>query len=154
LWGFDLGLWGHSLFDTGRAGVEGVMMDFIDIRQLMQTEKIKNPQGIAPLMQKADSPETFWEKLRRFIGDYRGVIISNHGFSTKIEYLVKITKKNLQFKVIKDTGAVTFSYDFEFKKLYRNNKDTSDEDVQKFMKYTRSKMKPGFQIATGAYSYM
>jgi len=113
------------------------MMDFIDIRQLMQTEKIKNPQGIAPLMQKADSPETFWEKLRRFIGDYRGVIISNHGFSTKIEYLVKVTKKNLQLKIIKDGASMTFLYEFEMEKLYRNNLDTSKEDLEKFMKYMK-----------------
>ena len=68
-------------------------MEFIDIRQLIQTEKIKNPQGIAQRIEKEDSPDTFLKKLRRFIGDYRGIVISNHGFSTKSEYLVKVTKK-------------------------------------------------------------
>ena len=110
-------------------------MEFIDIRKRLLDEEKQNPQGLAPLLQGETPPDTFLTKLRRFIGDYRGVIISNHGFSEKIDYLVKITKKNLQFKVIKDTGSMTFSYDFELKKLYRNNKDTSAEDMQKFMKY-------------------
>lgn len=113
------------------------MMDFIDIRQLIQTERIKNPQGIAPLMQKEDAPETFLKKLRRFIGDYRGIVISNHGFSPKSEYLVKVTKKNLQLKIIKEGASMTFLYEFEMEKLYRNNVDTSKEDLEKFMQYMK-----------------
>jgi hypothetical protein len=112
-------------------------MEFIDIRQLIQTERIKNPQGIAPLMQKEDAPETFLKKLRRFIGDYRGIVISNHGFSPKSEYLVKVTKKNLQLKIIKEGASMTFLYEFEMEKLYRNNVDTSKEDLEKFMQYMK-----------------
>lgn len=110
-------------------------MEFIDIRQLIQTEKIKNPQGIAQRIEKEDSPDTFLKKLRRFIGDYRGIVISNHGFSTKSEYLVKVTKKNLQLKIIKEGASMTFLYEFEMETLYKNNSDSSKEDLEKFMQY-------------------
>ena len=112
-------------------------MEFIDIRQLIQTEKIKNPQGIAQRIEKEDSPDTFLKKLRRFIGDYRGIVISNHGFSTKSEYLVKVTKKNLQLKIIKEGASMTFLYEFEMETLYKNNSDSSKEDLEKFMQYMK-----------------
>lgn len=68
-------------------------MEFIDIRKFVIEEKLKNPEGIAPVFKKEAGPGDFLQKIRKFIGEYSGVVISNHGFSTKSEYLVKVTKK-------------------------------------------------------------
>ncbi len=113
-------------------------MEFIDIRKLLIDEKAKNPEGLVGLMKKdAVTADGFLTKIRRFIGDFRAVVISNHGVSPKSEYLVKITKKNLQLKIIKDGASMMFIYEFEFEKLYRNNLDASKEDLEKFMQYMK-----------------
>jgi hypothetical protein len=110
-------------------------MEFIDVRKLLADEKSKNPQILAPLLQEKEVPNTFLKQLRRFIGEYAGIVISNHGFSNKNEYLVKITKKKFMLKIIKDTGVMLFSYDFESEKLYKNNRDSAETDLEKVMQY-------------------